>query len=127
MTNNRPGRPGILTIAAGLGLMLALGGCSGIGDALGFSKRAPDEFEVLAKAPLVVPPDYNLRPPAEEELALKERNPREMALRALFPPKARTAMPALPSGDIGIGPLSGDAPHMGEEGTYSEGISGGFN
>lgn len=95
-----------LTLVAGCGLILVLGGCSGIGNALGFSKRPPDEFEVLAKAPLVVPPDYNLRPPAEEELALKERNPRDMAYRALFPPRAQTSMPAVPPEDVGVSPLS---------------------
>ena len=26
--------------------------------------RAPDEFRVVTKAPLVIPPDFNLRPPA---------------------------------------------------------------
>lgn len=91
-------------MVAGCSLMLVLGGCSGIGNALGFSKRPPDEFEVLAKAPLVVPPDYNLRPPAEEELALKERNPRDMAFQALFPRRA-SSMPALPADDVGVSPL----------------------
>ncbi len=94
-----------LTAAASIGLLLVLGGCSSIGNALGFSKRPPDEFEVLAKAPLVVPPDYNLRPPAEEDVALKERNPRDMAYQALFPARARGAMPALKADDVGVAPL----------------------
>lgn len=85
-----------------------LGGCSGIGKALGFSKRPPDEFEVLAKAPLVVPPDYNLRPPAEEEQGLRERNPRQMAFSALFPPKPKTAMPAVPADSVGVAPIAPD-------------------
>ncbi|MEL6857631.1 MAG: DUF3035 domain-containing protein [Pseudomonadota bacterium] len=33
-------------------------GCSSLG-----GSNSPDEFRVVKKAPLVVPPDYNLRPP----------------------------------------------------------------
>lgn len=45
--------------------LLGLGGCSGgsVQKALGIDKRAPDEFAVVSRAPLVVPPDYQLRPP----------------------------------------------------------------
>ncbi len=42
---------------------LALGGCTRATKALGITKNAPDEFNILTKAPLVVPPEYNLRPP----------------------------------------------------------------
>ena len=44
----------------------ALSGC-GLGRALGSSKLAPDEFNIVTKAPLVVPPDYSLKPPAPSE------------------------------------------------------------
>jgi hypothetical protein len=49
-------------MAAGL---LQLGGCAKgtVQDALGMSKRAPDEFAVVRRAPLIIPPDYDLRPP----------------------------------------------------------------
>lgn len=53
----------------GIGLVVAsllqLGGCSRgtVQDALGMSKRAPDEFAVVRRAPLIMPPDYDLRPP----------------------------------------------------------------
>ena len=46
-----------------LALVLVLGGCSGVRDSLGLGKNAPDEFAVVKKAPLIVPPDYKLRPP----------------------------------------------------------------
>ena len=42
---------------------VVLGGCGGFRDAVGLNKRAPDEFAVVSKAPLVIPPDYGLRPP----------------------------------------------------------------
>ena len=43
---------------------LALVGCSGsLADKLGMGKRSPDEFAVVKRQPLIVPPDYDLRPP----------------------------------------------------------------
>jgi hypothetical protein len=43
--------------------MAALGGCSDLSKALGLVKSPPDEFAVVAGAPLALPPDYGLRPP----------------------------------------------------------------
>ncbi|MGH6945318.1 MAG: DUF3035 domain-containing protein, partial [Geminicoccaceae bacterium] len=45
--------------------LLALGGCARgtVQSALGMDKRAPDEFLVVRRAPLIVPPDFDLRPP----------------------------------------------------------------
>lgn len=42
---------------------VSLGGCSGAKRAFGMQKVAPDEFTVVTKPPLVLPPDYSLRPP----------------------------------------------------------------
>ena len=47
-----------LLFSASLALTL-LSGCAGLG-----GTNSPDEFRVVKKAPLVVPPDYSLRPPA---------------------------------------------------------------
>lgn len=44
-------------------LPLALAGCSGIRQALGIERNSPDEFAVIDQAPLVIPPDFKLRPP----------------------------------------------------------------
>ena len=44
-------------------LVLGTSACSNLRDAFGLSKRAPDEFAVLTKPPLVIPPDFSLRPP----------------------------------------------------------------
>jgi hypothetical protein len=48
-----------------IGLSVALTGCGGesLRDTLGYGKTAPDEFAIVTKAPLVIPPDYSLRPP----------------------------------------------------------------
>jgi len=110
-------------LVAGIGLTLA--GCSGLGDALGLSKRPPDEFEVVAKKPLAVPPDFNLRPPAEEELSLMDQNPREMAYRALFPPRPARTMPALPADDVSVDELDGGNLDLDESGGFSDDIFSG--
>ena len=51
-----------LLLAAGS--LLVLSGCASASNALGLRKDAPNEFNILTNAPLVVPPEYNLRPPA---------------------------------------------------------------
>lgn len=47
-----------LLLSASIGV-LALGACSSIGG----ERRTPDEFKVVTKSPLSVPPEYSLRPP----------------------------------------------------------------
>ncbi|MBM3559287.1 MAG: DUF3035 domain-containing protein, partial [Alphaproteobacteria bacterium] len=45
-------------------LALAVGGCGeDTKRSLGLSKPAPDEFSVVSRAPLSLPPNYTLRPP----------------------------------------------------------------
>ncbi|MGB3809648.1 MAG: DUF3035 domain-containing protein [Parvibaculum sp.] len=57
--------PRMLSLAALGALSLSLGACGGdsLKDTLGYGKNAPDEFAVVTKAPLVIPPDFALRPP----------------------------------------------------------------
>ncbi len=63
---------------------MALSACSGTNTRSGFDKNAPDEFRVLRKAPLTIPPDYNLRPPAPGEARPQELRPSDQARAALF-------------------------------------------
>jgi hypothetical protein len=58
-----------------------LAGCQSASKALGIAKVTPDEFRVVTKAPLVVPPDYALRPPAPGEPRPAELQP-DSAARA---------------------------------------------
>jgi len=82
-------------IAAILGLGLALIGCESIRQATGAAKAPPDEFTVLTKAPLIIPPDYNLRPPQPGVASRNEIDPDDQARAALFPQNAGTAAAAL--------------------------------
>ena len=61
-----------------------LAGCQSTSKALGMSKVVPDEFRVVTKAPLVVPPDYSLRPPAPGEPRPQELQPESAARQALI-------------------------------------------
>ncbi len=69
---------GILAMGA------AASACHTVGDAFGENKNAPDEFRVVTKAPLVVPPEYALRPPAPGEPRPMELQPESAAETALI-------------------------------------------
>ena len=74
-----------LALVAGAGACaLSLGACGHAANALGMGKTVPDEFRVVAKAPLVVPPDYALRPPAPGEPRPQELQPESQARLALL-------------------------------------------
>lgn len=63
---------------------LVLAGCGGnVGKSLGFTKQAPDEFAVVSRAPLSVPPDFSLRPPAPGAVRPQEGSVRDQAKQAL--------------------------------------------
>lgn len=63
---------------------LSTAGCAGIGKALGSGKNPPDEFAIATKAPLVVPPDYSLRPPKPGETRPQELTPSQRAQQVLI-------------------------------------------
>ena len=62
----RGARAGVALLALALPLLSACAGGS-VQNALGMGKRSPDEFAVVSRAPLVVPPDFDLRPPRPGE------------------------------------------------------------
>jgi hypothetical protein len=66
----------------------ALAGCQTTRQALGLQKVVPDEFRVVAKAPLVVPPDYSLRPPSPGQPRPQELQPESQARQALLGQRA---------------------------------------
>src|SRR6188768_1437522 len=74
-----------------LSTLLALGlaatvfsGCTDLRRAAGLNKKSPDEFAVTTKAPLVIPPDFNLRPPTPGAPPSNTRDPSTNAELALF-------------------------------------------
>jgi hypothetical protein len=73
---------GLLFGAVGV-LGSGLAGCDSASRAFGIAKVTPDEFRVVSKAPLVLPPDYSLRPPAPGEPRPQELQPESAARQAL--------------------------------------------
>jgi hypothetical protein len=71
-------------VAAAALVAVGLAGCQSTQRALGMSKVTPDEFRVVTKAPLIVPPDYGLRPPAPGEPRPQELQPDSAARNALL-------------------------------------------
>ena len=80
----RNGRSIAAAAAIGVALLLALSGCSQTRQALGLNKQSPDEFQVVARAPLSLPPDYNLRPPMPGAPRPQEGTARDQAQTAVF-------------------------------------------
>jgi len=62
----------------------ALVGCSSVSRTLGLTSTAPNEFNILTKAPLVVPPEYNLRPPRAGESSSENNYSQASARQALI-------------------------------------------
>jgi hypothetical protein len=67
-----------ILLASGAAMLASCGG-SGI-----FNRDRPDEFAVQRQAPLVVPPDFSLTPPAPGAPRPTEGTAQEQALDALF-------------------------------------------
>ncbi|MFC3099783.1 DUF3035 domain-containing protein [Altererythrobacter lauratis] len=76
-------------------IILALGATamlSACGGGLIAARERPDEFVVQRQAPLVIPPDFALVPPAPGAPRPGEGTAAQQALEALFPPQSRSAV-----------------------------------
>jgi len=62
--------------------LLVLSGCGGMRTVLGMDQVGPDEFAVESRAPLLIPPDFNLRPPQPGATRPNEITPAEPGKQA---------------------------------------------
>ncbi len=69
----------LILLAGASAMLAACGGGGGV-----FNRARPDEFAVQRQAPLVVPPDFTLTPPAPGAPRPSEGTASEQALDALF-------------------------------------------
>lgn len=80
MRGNQVLRPALAILA-----LLSLGACESLQEELGMNKQSPDEFRVVSRAPLSMPPDYNtLVTPNPGEPRPQEGTPTDQARSAVF-------------------------------------------
>lgn len=90
---------GHLTIALRLivpaAIVALLSGCgdSSLSRTFGLVRDAPDEFTVVTRAPLSMPPDFTLRPPQPGAPRAQEQSDRSLAESALVPEAALGGAP----------------------------------
>ncbi len=65
-------------------VMVLLTSCEKTREQFDFSKKAPDEFAIITRAPLEMPPNYELRAPTPGADRPQESAPEEQAKQALF-------------------------------------------
>lgn len=90
-------RRSLLTLPLALALLApAVAGCSSTKEMLGLTKRSPDEFQVVSRAPLSMPPDYSLRPPTPGAPRPQEGTTREQAQNIVTNYSDRATAPLQP-------------------------------
>lgn len=97
------------SLLAALLATVMLAGCSNAKEQLGLTRSAPDEFAVVKRAPLEMPPDYGLRPPVPGAPRPQEQNVGEQARETVFGSDQGTRQAA---------PASGEAALLQEAGAY---------
>ena len=80
-----------LGVGVSLLAIAALTGCEQTKQALGQTKRSPDEFAVYTRAPLSTPPDFQLRPPTPGAQRPQAVNPRDRVERTIINSAGGTA------------------------------------
>ena len=93
----------ILTVAAST---LALGACNSLSRSVGLAKVTPDEFLTVSTAPLTVPPEYGLTPPAPGQPRPQELAPESAARQILL--GQRQAVTRSPGEQVLVAQAGGD-------------------
>src|ERR1700726_890843 len=83
-----------LTAPVTIAAMLSGCGSSSLSRTFGLTRDAPDEFTVVTRAPLSMPPDFALRPPQPGAARRQGQSDRSLAESALVPEAALGGNPA---------------------------------
>jgi hypothetical protein len=95
-------------IMLGLSALL-LSACGGVREDLGLGRNAPDEFAVVERPPLALPPDYGLRPPRPGAPRPQNVDTQQQASDALFSGNAPSAASAASDGEKALLTAAGTA------------------
>jgi hypothetical protein len=112
--------PSLLAVAL-VPSFLLLAGCNDFRQAIGLDRVGPDEFAVESRAPLTIPPDYDLRPPQAGAARPQEVSAAEKARKAIDtagpgePGKQASAGLRVPPGGLN----SGGSPDASQQGDQS--------
>jgi len=93
-----------------------LAGCQETKQALGLNKEGPDEFTVITKAPLIIPPDFSLRPPAPGQTGPQDRLANNRAKAALLGTQSANRTPVTVSQAQALGMSAGELALLREAG-----------
>lgn len=74
----------IILVPAAMIAVLAVAGCENTKKQFDFSKKAPDEFSVVKRAPLEMPPDFNIQAPQPGAPRPQELSASDMARSAVL-------------------------------------------
>lgn len=78
--------------------VFTLSACEGAREAIGIGKQSPDEFAVVTRAPLSMPPDFGLRPPRPGAERPQEGTVKESARDLLVRSAGSAGSTSAPSG-----------------------------
>ena len=105
----------------GLALVaLALSGCSDARRAIGLDRNVPDEFSVVSRAPLSMPPDMRLAPPRPGARGPQDATSAQLAAASVFGGASRTGLPNAAAGGAPSSP--GETALLGKAGPAEPGI-----
>jgi len=74
----------VVTLAVLTAAAVSISACGSMRQTIGLTKVVPDEFVTVATAPLTVPPEYGLRPPAPGQPRPQELAPESAARQILL-------------------------------------------
>jgi hypothetical protein len=72
-----------LLAVACVSLLMLLTACTSVKQILGMDTQGPDEFAVESRAPLTIPPDFNLRPPSPGAARPQEASAQDKARKVM--------------------------------------------
>jgi hypothetical protein len=115
-----------LFAVACLSASLLLPGCSNFRQMVGIDQVGPDEFAVESRAPLTIPPEYDLRPPQPGAPRPQEASSADKARKVIDaagpgePGKQAAAGLKIPAGGAGSGPQLESGQQVGDQSLASK-------
>jgi hypothetical protein len=86
-------------------------GCSDFKQMIGIDQTMPDEFAVESRAPLTIPPDFNLRPPEPGAPRPQEKSAEQQAEQIME--QAGPGAPGKQASDLGLRSAENGLPNIG--------------